>query len=74
MPNQFKKGNRVEYTWPGLGAGPFTDQGTVLIAHRDGSITVQWDNAAKSTGGRQWMHTPHTPVRKVEAAKAKGDA
>ena len=44
--SHLKKGDRVEYTWPNdlIGKPPFTGQGTVLCAHRDGSVTVVWDH------------------------------
>ena len=41
--HSFKKGDRVEHTWPNFG-NPTTDQGTVKIAHRDGTVTIVWDH------------------------------
>lgn len=71
----FKKGDRVEYTWPNriIRKPPFTDQGTVIRAHRGGCVTIQWDHANR--GKPQWWQSvdllTKLPVQMTEADRGR---
>lgn len=72
----FKKGDRVEYTWSNdlIGKPPFTGQGTITHAHRDGSVSIAWDHAHHN--GYWWPNpsilTKLTPGYSTRGGKREG--
>lgn len=62
----FRKGDRVEYTWPNFGE-PTTKQGRITIAHRDGVVTVRWDGDRRP----QWWPSPDNLNAPLFARPAK---
>lgn len=73
----FKKGSRVEYTWPGFGKDdpdhPYTNRGTVVRVGRHGDLTVLWDERPDQKGLRQRGHRQYLGTRNPGLILLTGD-